>query len=680
MKLAAVVLFAFSIFGYNKLYAQRCDTITYQSMYWTDGFSGLFPQKIFVSADNIFTTGISAPLNTERPEAGEVMLTKLTARGTPLWCKNIGNSGLPFQNDDFAQDAIKTNDGGFVYAGNTQADNNSHYDGWLAKIDANGKVVWTEIFDSQASRLFKVIQLSDGSFAAIGVSYTNFEYDGYGNTTKVYNNEAYIVHVDKDGKLLWSRSFFSKQINALFSITQLQDGNLVILGETKDNGITDPWFRYMAKVDFTTGKFIWTNGYQYPETGYWQPDVKEMPDGRICIHNGSNVSYFDENGNALKNIFFTVADNSWDGQFVRYIGTGLPGEDYYYAFKFRYVYLFKIKNDSAVIWAHTYSVKSLPGSITEMRDVVMANNSFYMNVEIQTQDFPNAGSNYYPYLLKTDAEGNTPCADTFSTAFKFSSPDVMGNFAISFTDNGSPLKPFFRGLHSNDNSPHQAKDCYQFSCCTDTLMYKNASLCEGSSYTLPDGNTVSAAGVYPTAFKTFKGCDSVIFTTVNLQQKVKISLGNDTCFANSNPITYKLSFPQQVQYQWQDGSADSMYAITKPGQYWVKVSTACNSSADTVVVFSNCDFPVYIPSAFTPNNDGRNDVFRVLNFHNQHLLNISIYNRFGQKIFITADPAKGWDGIANGTMQQTGTYIYIVKYNDIAGHYHEQKGTVVLIR
>ncbi|WP_171605888.1 hypothetical protein [Limnovirga soli] len=51
----------------------------------------------------------------------------------------------------------------------------------------------------------------------------------------------------------------------------------------------------------------------------------------------------------------------------------------------------------------------------------------------------------------------------------------------------------------------------------------------------------------------------------------------------------------------------------------MQVSTACNSAADAVVVYVDCSFPIYIPSAFTPDYDELNDVFRLLNLHNQHL-------------------------------------------------------------
>ena len=124
----------------------------------------------------------------------------------------------------------------------------------------------------------------------------------------------------------------------------------------------------------------------------------------------------------------------------------------------------------------------------------------------------------------------------------------------------------------------------------------------------------------------------------------------------------------------------TMYVAEEPGLYWVSATSACNTSVDSVIVYKDCDFPVYIPNAFTPNHDGLNDVFRVADLKGQQLLSLSIYNRFGQHIFSTAKASGGWDGTVNGIVQQPGTYIYILRYNDLGSHLHQLQGTVVLIR
>lgn len=682
MKLRCCFFLVFFTITCKEIFAQQhCDTLAYQTLYLVNKYSGLFPQKLFIGKDYMYSVSTSSPSDTWRGEGSEIILMKLTLNGTPLWSKNIGVSGPAFQNGDFLLDAKQTKDGGFIFAGLTQGDHNSSYDGWLAKLDQDGNVQWTSTYDSRASKLNNVIQLEDGSFIATGVQYTNFTLDVFQNVSRVYNSEMFMIHTDKDGKKIWARAVFSRDLNEPFSVTQLRDGNIAIAGFTRNNGYSDIPLYFIAKIDITTGAFLWTNGYAYPENFSFQPSIKEMPDGRLCIHDGNNIMYFDANGNAIKNFLFTIDDPNWqEYTFVKYIGTTSDGQDCYSYFKSRTCGLFKIRNDSAVTWAHTYRVSKLLASMSELRDVVIINDNFYILTQVQADDFPGVKANYYAYILKANAEGKTTCTDTIRQRFIFTSDWPRSVPVPQFQDDGSPLFPLFRAIHSNDQAPYSVKDCFTASCCNDTLMYKNVFICAGSNYKLPDGKSVSEAGVYPTPFKNFKGCDSVIFTTVTLQQPVTVSLKNDTCFAKSDIITYRLKYQQPVQYHWQDGSSDSVYNATQPGQYWVKVSTACNIASDSVTIFPNCGFPVYIPNAFTPNNDGRNDVFRIPGLHSQHLLNLTVYNRFGEKIFNTSDPSKGWNGMRNGVLQQAGTYIYLIRYRDVGSGIHELKGTVVLIR
>jgi len=87
-----------------------------------------------------------------------------------------------------------------------------------------------------------------------------------------------------------------------------------------------------------------------------------------------------------------------------------------------------------------------------------------------------------------------------------------------------------------------------------------------------------------------------------------------------------------------------------------------------------------IPSAFTPNGDGINDVFRVVNLAFGRLVEMHIYNRWGQEVCRTNDNEKGWDGMFEGVPQDLGVfnyYIIIERENHKEVHY---KGTVTLIR
>jgi gliding motility-associated-like protein len=88
---------------------------------------------------------------------------------------------------------------------------------------------------------------------------------------------------------------------------------------------------------------------------------------------------------------------------------------------------------------------------------------------------------------------------------------------------------------------------------------------------------------------------------------------------------------------------------------------------------------LFLPNAFTPNNDGLNDVFRIPPDINFALDELSIYNRWGTQVFSTNDINKGWNGKYKGQDCEAGTYIYNIQGSDQKGRV-SLKGIIVLIR
>lgn len=92
-----------------------------------------------------------------------------------------------------------------------------------------------------------------------------------------------------------------------------------------------------------------------------------------------------------------------------------------------------------------------------------------------------------------------------------------------------------------------------------------------------------------------------------------------------------------------------------------------------------------LPNAFSPNGDGLNDVFYAITRGEMELLNFSIYNRWGQRIYQTnglATPSNGWDGTFKGVDQPGGVYTYVIKYRPVLlpGEVALKSGNVTLIR
>ncbi len=105
-------------------------------------------------------------------------------------------------------------------------------------------------------------------------------------------------------------------------------------------------------------------------------------------------------------------------------------------------------------------------------------------------------------------------------------------------------------------------------------------------------------------------------------------------------------------------------------------TNGCRSSNNILVQILH---QLYLPTAFTPNSDGRNDVFKIPEIATIKLQQFSIFNRSGQIVFSTSNRSKGWDGTYQGQPLDPGTYIYFIR-----GIINKKdtvfKGTVLLLR
>lgn len=141
-------------------------------------------------------------------------------------------------------------------------------------------------------------------------------------------------------------------------------------------------------------------------------------------------------------------------------------------------------------------------------------------------------------------------------------------------------------------------------------------------------------------------------------------------------------------YEW--APAYNISSITKPKvtvnpfkttQYILTGynSKGCSSS-DTinVIVVEDCG-EMYVPNAFTPNNDGANDVLYVRGICLQSLT-FMVFNRWGEKVFETADQKIGWDGTYKGEEMNTGVFVYRLEGKTYDGKGFSAKGNITLIR
>jgi len=87
-----------------------------------------------------------------------------------------------------------------------------------------------------------------------------------------------------------------------------------------------------------------------------------------------------------------------------------------------------------------------------------------------------------------------------------------------------------------------------------------------------------------------------------------------------------------------------------------------------------------IPNAFSPNNDGQNDYFKITNITDEKLIDFKVFNRWGTILFRTTDPKVGWDGTFKNQPQPIGVYGYVIRIGYADGYVETYKGTVTLIK
>jgi gliding motility-associated-like protein len=132
-----------------------------------------------------------------------------------------------------------------------------------------------------------------------------------------------------------------------------------------------------------------------------------------------------------------------------------------------------------------------------------------------------------------------------------------------------------------------------------------------------------------------------------------------------------------------NGFTDTSVRINAEGSYTITATDiyGCQRNFTSIVIKQNCsDCIAFIPSAFTPNNDGLNDIFRPRLYCALSRFHFSIYNRWGKKIFETNDTNKAWDGIYNGQKLPVGSYVYLIDYTTLPGIKKTNKGVITLIR
>lgn len=139
------------------------------------------------------------------------------------------------------------------------------------------------------------------------------------------------------------------------------------------------------------------------------------------------------------------------------------------------------------------------------------------------------------------------------------------------------------------------------------------------------------------------------------------------------------------RYMWENDASENQYYLqgVENGMYQVVVTDGnnCVDSITGSIEYNNC-CKIFIPNAFTPNNDGKNDKIRILVKGDFYLKTFAIFNRYGEMVYESSNIDEGWDGRYRSKIQDVGTFYYYVK--GICGNASSEevmyKGDITLIK
>ncbi len=164
-------------------------------------------------------------------------MVKVDSNGNMLWERSFGGSGI-----EIAYDIAKTEDGGYVIAGNTfSADGdilqtNGESDFWLVKVNDAGSLIWEKTYGGSGFDAAQaVVASSDGGYFVVG----NSKSSDKDASINYGENDLWMIKTDAEGNLVWQKSFGGAGLDFAFDVVENEDGSVMVIGETSSIDFQD---------------------------------------------------------------------------------------------------------------------------------------------------------------------------------------------------------------------------------------------------------------------------------------------------------------------------------------------------------------------------------------------------------------------------------------------------------
>jgi gliding motility-associated-like protein len=201
------------------------------------------------------------------------------------------------------------------------------------------------------------------------------------------------------------------------------------------------------------------------------------------------------------------------------------------------------------------------------------------------------------------------------------------------------------------------------------------NLTEPLQFSLDENNWQTAAvfdnlpsGVYQVWALDSNGCTASYEVQVDILPALQVNVPDTLLNCDGTPLLLEAfsNYPENTSWQWPDGSTNATVSTVQVGPYYVSASNQCETvTYDFTIAWADqiLQNAFYLPNAFSPNQDGTNDVWRPLTKPNLEILDyeLQVFDRWGGMVFYTNDPSKTWDGSLKQDQENANVFVATLK-------------------
>ncbi len=339
------------------------------------------------------------------------------------------------------------------------------------------------------------------------------------------------------------------------------------------------------------------------------------------------------------------------------------------------------------------------------------------SIEPSGSDFNIIGP--YPVTI-TAATANCVRGGTNRIVLKLSAPlQVGGNFLVNLqvgTDGNTLIDECDMQTPLPDNVAFVIKDTVNanftetinYSCTSNTVNYFHNGANTVNSWLWSFGSAPNSTQQNPiitytnfepktTTLIVSNGvCSDTATKQIVFENYLKANFDVTDVICPNKPASFKNnSVGRNLSYQWTFGNGNISSVANPAPQTFVPLLSSDYDARPRLIVTNDfgCNDTTFrnvkvvyscfiaVPTAFTPNGDGKNDFLYPLKAYKSSNLSFSVYNRFGQRVFYSTDWQQKWNGKFKGIPQDSGTYVWTLDYINLESNRRvTQKGTTILIR